>query len=156
MFRGISWIRPDTRFPFVRWRMLFFAVSGILLGVSFLLIAARGLNYGIDFTGGILIEAKFPVAADVAAIRAKIDRLNLGGAEIQGFGGPAEVLIRLPRQEGDEKAQSQAVERVKEALGTGVEYRRVEAVGPKVGAELLRESIIAVIVGANSRHSNCT
>ncbi len=146
MFRGITWIKPDTRFPFVRRRMLFFAISGILIGASFLLVAARGLNYGIDFTGGILIEAKFPAVADIAATRAKVDRLNLGSAEIQGFGGPEEVLIRLPRQEGDEKAQSQAVEKVKETLGPGIEYRRVEAVGPKVGEELLRESIIAVIV----------
>jgi preprotein translocase subunit SecF len=109
-------------------------------------MAARGLNYGIDFTGGIMIEARFPGAVDVASTRTKIDGLNLGGSEIQGFGGPNEVLIRLPRQEGGEKAQGAAVEKVKAALGPGVEYRRVETVGPKVGAELLRESIVAVIV----------
>jgi preprotein translocase subunit SecF len=146
MFRGIIWIPPDTRFPFIRLRLIFFAVSGFLMVASAVLMAARGLNYGIDFTGGIMIEARFSGPVDVAATRAKIDSLNLGGTEIQGFGGPNEVLIRLPRQEGDEKAQSRAVEQVKTVLGSGVEYRRVETVGPKVGAELLRESIVAVIV----------
>ena len=146
MFRGIVWIPPDTRLPFIRLRLIFFAVSGFLIAASVLLMAARGLNYGIDFTGGIMIEARFPGPVDMAATRAKVDSLNLGGTEIQGFGGPNEVLIRLPRQEGDEKEQGRAVEKVKSALGPGVEYRRVESVGPKVGAELLRESIVAVIV----------
>ncbi|MEK7245667.1 MAG: protein translocase subunit SecF, partial [Pseudomonadota bacterium] len=146
MFRGIVWIRPDTRLPFIRLRMVFFAISGVLVAGSLLLMAARGLNYGIDFTGGIMIEARFSGPVDVAATRAKVDSLDLGGTEIQGFGGPNEVLIRLPLQEGDEKAQSRAVEKVKSALGASVEYRRVETVGPKVGAELLRESIVAVIV----------
>ncbi|MBM3565800.1 MAG: protein translocase subunit SecF [Alphaproteobacteria bacterium] len=144
MFRGIVWIKPDTRIPFIRWRMVFFAISTVLIAGSFLLMAVRGLNYGIDFTGGILIEARFPQAVNVAQTRAKVDALNLGGTEIQGFGTPNDVLIRLPRQEGDEKAQGVAVEKVKQALGPGIEYRRVETVGPKVGAELLRESIIAV------------
>ena len=146
MFRGIVWIPPETRIPFIRLRMLFFAISGLLVGASILFLVLRGLSYGIDFTGGILIEAKFSAAADIAATRAKVDSLNLGSTEIQGFGGPNDVLIRLPRQEGDEKAQGRAVEKVKDALGSGVEYRRVETVGPKVGAELLRESIVAVIL----------
>jgi preprotein translocase subunit SecF len=146
MFRGIIWIPPDTRFPFIRLRFFFFAISGFLMLATVALTATRGLNYGIDFTGGIMIEARFQGPVDVAATRTKVDGLNLGGTEIQGFGGPNEVLIRLPRQEGDEKEQMRAVEKVKSALGPGVEYRRVETVGPKVGAELLRESIIAVIV----------
>ena len=146
MFRGTIWIPPDTRIPFIRLRMLFFAISGAVVGASLLLIAIHGLNYGVDFTGGIMIEARFPGPVDVAATRTKVDSLDLGGTEIQSFGGPNEVLIRLPRQEGDEKAQGRAVEKVKSALGASVEYRRVETVGPKVGAELLRESIVAVIV----------
>lgn len=146
MFRGIVWIPPETRIPFIRLRLIFFAISGLLVGASLFLLGLRGLSYGIDFTGGILIEAKFSAAADIAATRAKVDSLNLGSVEIQGFGGPSDVLIRLPRQEGDEKAQGRAVEKVKDALGSGVEYRRVETVGPKVGAELLRESIVAVIL----------
>ena len=146
MFRGIVWIPPDTRIPFIRLRLIFFAISGFLMLATMVLLLSRGLNYGIDFTGGLMIEARFPGPVDMAATRAKVDSLDLGGTEIQGFGGPNEVLIRLPRQEGDEKAQGRAVEKVKTALGPGVEYRRVEAVGPKVGAELLRESIVAVIV----------
>ncbi|MSO85223.1 MAG: protein translocase subunit SecF [Rhodospirillales bacterium] len=146
MFRGIVWIPPDTHIPFIRLRMVFFAISGFLMVATAVLLVARGLNYGIDFTGGVMIEARFPGPVDMAATRAKVDALNLGGSEIQSFGGPNEVLIRLGRQEGDEKAQGRAVEKVKSVLGEGVEYRRVEAVGPKVGAELLRESIVAVIV----------
>ncbi|MEK7819759.1 MAG: protein translocase subunit SecF, partial [Pseudomonadota bacterium] len=81
MFRGIVWIPPETRIPFIRLRMLFFAISGLVVGASLLLLVGRGLEYGIDFTGGILVEAKFPTVADIAATRAKMDSHNLGSVE---------------------------------------------------------------------------
>ncbi|MBV9152719.1 MAG: protein translocase subunit SecF, partial [Alphaproteobacteria bacterium] len=84
--------------------------------------------------------------ANLADMRAKLDALHLGEPSLQGFGPPTDVLIRLPRQPGGDAAQEQAVQQVRQALGTGVEYRRTEVVGPSVGSELIRAGVIATIL----------
>ncbi len=84
-----------------------FFLSGILCVVALLLFLAFDLNYGIDFKGGTLIEIKTPAAADLAALRSKIGDLGLGDAELQEFGGPSDVLIRLEAQAGGEAAQNE-------------------------------------------------
>jgi preprotein translocase subunit SecF len=146
MFRGLNFIPPNTRLPFMRTRMIAFVVSAVMTVGSLLLVAVKGLDYGIDFKGGILMEVRFDKPADVAGLRAKVGGLGLGDVALQEFGAPTEVLIRVERQEGDQKAQEQAVEKVKTAIGPGAEYRRVEFVGPQVGKELFREGIIAIVL----------
>src|SRR6185437_1986670 len=79
-------------------------------------------------------------------MRADLDSLGLGEVQLQGFGAPNEVLIRLPRQVGDDKAQETAVSKVRGKLGNSVEYRRTEVVGPTVGAELIRAGVIATVL----------
>jgi len=144
MFRGIQFIRPDTRIDFMRPRRVFFALSAVMLVGSILLVALKGLNFGIDFAGGILMEVRTEAPADLAEMRSKLSDLGLGEVSLQEFGGPRDVLIRLQRQEGDEAAQVRAIEVVKETLGENVEYRRTEFVGPTVGAELVRDAVIAI------------
>jgi len=103
------------------------------------------LNFGIDFMGGILIEVRTSGPADIGAMRSKLSGAGLGEIGLQEFGEPEEVLIRVQTQEGGESAQAAAVEKVKQALGAGIEYRRTEFVGPKISEELFLDGLYAVI-----------
>lgn len=142
-------IRHKTTFRFVSLRRMFYVLSLAALIISAGLFFTRGLNLGIDFLGGILIEAKTDGPADLGAMRAELGGLGLGEVTLQEFGAPDDVLIRVARQPGGEKEQQVAVERVKQALaamGRGdISYRRVEFVGPKVSAELVEAGLTAVV-----------
>jgi preprotein translocase subunit SecF len=146
MFKPVRVLRKVPKADFFRWHKLCFALSAFLCVASVLSIAFRGLNYGVDFAGGVMIEIRTPTAANLSAMRATLDGLNLGDISLQEFGSANEVLIRVERQEGGQEADNAAVRRVREALPADVEYRRVEVVGPKVGAELIRAGILAVIL----------
>ena len=147
MMRPLIVIRRTPHIDFMRWHLAGFGFSLLLGALSLGLFLTIGLNYGIDFRGGTLIEARVAGgAADLAAMRAKLDALHIGEASLQGFGSPNEVLIRLPQQPGGDAAQMQAVGRARAALGSGVEIRRVEVVGPSVGAELIRAGALATVL----------
>jgi preprotein translocase subunit SecF len=121
----------------MRYEYLGYAISGLLILLTFILVPLKGLNFGIDFQGGLLIEVRTPgPAADLASMRSTLNSLGLGEIALQTFGEPNDVLIRIQRQEGGEQAQQAAVNKVKQALGDKVNYRRVEFVGPKVSSEL--------------------
>ena len=145
-FKGFDFVPHGTHIPFTHWRKWSFALSGAAIVLSLLLYVAQGLNFGIDFRGGTLIEIQTPGPANIAELRSKISRLGLGDVQIQEFGAPNEVLIRIEQQPGGEKAQQQVVAKVRAALGDSVEYRRTEVVGPTVSAELKRDGTIAVLV----------
>jgi preprotein translocase subunit SecF len=142
--RLLKLIPAGTTIPFIGKRTIFFAISGFLMVVSLAFFAVRGLNYGIDFKGGIVIEVKTAEAADIGAMRSMLSGLGVGEVGLQEFGAPNEILIRVQRQVGGEGAQQVAVEKVKAALGSGVEYRRTEFVGPKVSNELFWDGVYAV------------
>ena len=143
--RLVNLIPTGTKIDFIRFRKTAAILSVVLSVLSLLVFAVNGLNYGIDFRGGILVEVRTPEPADIGALRSRLSGLGLGEIELQEFGNDTDVLIRVERQQGDEKAQLKAVETVKEAMGPGVNYRRVEFVGPKVGAELIQAGIMAVL-----------
>ena len=105
---------------------------------------AKGLNYGIDFQGGIMIEVRTENAANIGDMRGHLSSLGLGEVALQEFGAPTDVLIRVQRQEGGEKAQQNAIDKVKSVLGDKISYRRTEFVGPKVSAELFWDGVLAV------------
>jgi len=142
----IHFIPSGTTIPFMRFRnaAIVFSSLLILLSVGFFLV--KGLNFGIDFRGGILVEIRTAQTANIGELRSRMSGLGLGEIELQEFGQPNDVLIRIERQEGDEKRQAAAVEKVKQALGPGIEYRRVEFVGPKVSGELIQAGIEAVLL----------
>ncbi len=138
---------PDnTQIHFMRYEYLGYAVSAVLILLTLVLVPLKGLNFGIDFRGGILMEVRTPgdAAADLAAMRAELGGLGLGEVALQTFGEPNDVLIRIQRQEGGEDAQQVAVDKVKTKLGDQVSYRRVEFVGPKVSSELFWDGAQAV------------
>jgi preprotein translocase subunit SecF len=142
---------PDqTSFPFLRYRKPAYVLSAVLFLISLVLLPIKGLNFGIDFQGGTMIEVRMPGdAADLAGMRATLGTLGLGEVALQEFGTPTDVLIRIERQEGDDEVQLAAVNLVKGALGEAysedVSYRRVEFVGPKVSGELLWAGTQAVL-----------
>lgn len=143
--RGLQVIPPNTRIPFMRWNKLFLGISAIMVLASLFAMVFDGLNYGIDFRGGLLLDIKTQGPANLAQMRETLGGLDLGEATLQEFGAPDTVLIRLPKQDGGEAAQQAAINSVREALGSGIEIRRTEVVGPQVSAELFRSAIYATI-----------
>jgi preprotein translocase subunit SecF len=148
--RSFRLIPDDTHIHFMRYEYWAYGFSAALVLLALLLVPLKGLNFGIDFRGGILMEVRMPgVAADLGAMRATLGGLGLGEVALQEFGEPSDVLIRIERQEGGEEAQQAAVAAVRAALdanfGEDISYRRVEFVGPKVSGELFWAGTQAVI-----------
>ena len=140
-------VPDDTKFDFMRFRRISFPVSAMLSIVAILLYFFHGLNFGIDFIGGTLIEVQTKAGpADLAKMRTTIGVLQLGEFQLQQFGAPDDVLIRISEQPGGDEAQQAAVQKVRNALGNEVDYRRVEVVGPSVSTELLAYGTIGLVL----------
>ena len=137
-----------TRIDFMRQRRLAFFLSTLLIIVSIVSLALRGLNFGIDFTGGTVIEVGFEQPADVERIRALLEKDGLGSPVVQHFGTARDVLIRIPPQQKVEQARlgEHVLELLRKAFpGQKVELRRVEFVGPQVGEELRDEGGLSIL-----------
>jgi preprotein translocase subunit SecF len=139
-------IPDDTKIRFMRLSRYGYIASGLLCLASVLLFFFVGLNVGVDFKGGTVVSIRTEQPANIDELRSKIDGLNLGSAELQEYGSPNDILIRLESQAGGEEAEQAAVAKLKGALGPGVEYRSVEVVGPKVSGELAQQGILAVVL----------
>jgi preprotein translocase subunit SecF len=139
---------PDnTKFPFMAFRRICFPISAILSIASIVLFLAWGMNVGIDFKGGTLIELRAKQGvADLADMRAKSNSFGFGEVELQNFGSPQEVLVRVALQSGGEQAQQVVVRKFREVFEEKYEFRRVEAVGPRVAAELVQNGTLGVLV----------
>lgn len=141
----IRYFPSNTKIPFMRWTVISVPVSVALSVLSIVLFLTVGLNYGIDFQGGTMIEIKTKDGpADIAGIRAVLDELNLGDVQVVEFGAPDDVLIRVQRQEGGDEAQQRVIALVQDTFGDTVDFRRTEVVGPRVSGELARNGIIGV------------
>ena len=140
-------VPDDTKFDFMRFRRISFPMSALLSIVAILLFFYHGLNFGIDFVGGTLMEVQSKAGpADLAKMRSTLGGLGVGEVQLQQFGAPNDVLIRLAQQPGGEEAQQVAVEKVKAALGDSVEYRRLEVVGPRVSTEFLTSGTLGLML----------
>ena len=140
-------VPDDTKFDFMRFRRISFPASALLSILAISLYFFHGLNFGIDFVGGTLMEVQSKAGpADLAKMRSTLAGLGVGEVQLQQFGGPADVLIRLAQQPGGEEAQQKAVEKVKGALGDTVEYRRLEVVGPRVSTEFLTSGTLGLML----------
>ena len=139
-------VPEKTNFPFMRWSRVGLPFSALSMALSLIAFAVFGLNLGIDFRGGTLIEVQSTAPeADIAEIRRQLESLDLGDVEIQGIGSPDQVLIQIAVQPGGDQAQQEAVQRVQATLGTEeYDYRRVEVVGPRVSGELAWTGALSV------------
>jgi preprotein translocase subunit SecF len=139
-------VPDDTKFDFIQFRRISFPLSAVLSILAVFAYFHYGLNFGIDFRGGTLIEIQSKAGTvDMARTRESLEKLELGEIQLQEFGA-GEVLIRIAQQPGGEEAQQAVVGKVRGALGDTVEYRRVEVVGPRVSGELLSYGIVGIAV----------
>ncbi len=143
----ISPIPQGTKIPFMSWKKIAIGLSAVAMVASMGLFGFQGLNLGIDFKGGSSVEVQaLQGEADIADIRDRLGDLGLGDVQVQGFGTPEDVLIRVEAQEGGDTAQQDAVRLVTDALSQDYDIRRVEVVGPTVSGELAIAGTIAVLV----------
>lgn len=142
-----SWIMKDTNIDFLRGCKVAYLLSIIMIAVSVTSIAVRGFNYGIDFSGGVLIEVKSkngPVEVD--AVRDELSKLNLDELNLQSVGqNQDELMIRAQSNNADEESQRLAVAQIKEILGDEYTFERIESVGPQVGDELKLSGVLASV-----------
>ena len=140
-------VPDDTKFDFMRFRRISFPISALLSIAAMILYFSHGLNMGIDFVGGTLMEVQSKAGpADLAKMRTTVSGLGLGEVQLQQFGTPADVLIRVAQQLGGEVAQQAAVQKIRAAFGDEVNYRRVEVVGPRVSTELLAFGTLGLVM----------
>ena len=153
--KGFDFIPHNTKIPFLSWRMMAIGLSSLGVLASIVLFLTQGLNLGIDFRGGSLLEVKARTGAiDVSWLRDEVGTLNLGDVQVQKIqdlsgqsqcGDDSCAMVRIELQPGGDKAQQKALDRVKEKLGDKVIYRNTEVVGPTVQGELIQTGIEAVI-----------
>ncbi len=142
-----SWVTKDTNIDFMKFRKAGYVLSIALVILSVACILFKGFNYGIDFSGGILIELKSAEKIDMEEVRKQLAGVELDDVNLQSIGETGdEIMIRAQTKVEGEEAQQQAINAIKEVLGSDYEYRRVEAVGPQVGNELKRAGIIASVI----------
>jgi len=139
-------LKGKLNINFMGKRRIAIILSGILLAIALTALITRGLNFGIDFTGGTLIEAGYPQAVELEPIRAILAASGFDGAQVQHFGSSRDVLIRIAPQADKESAQlSDEVVTGLRQQNAGVEMRRIEFVGPQVGEELTEQGALAMI-----------
>ena len=143
----MEFFKADTRIPFVRQRKVFYGLSALLFVVSIVSFFTRGLNLGVDFTGGVTIEAAFKGDAPLERIRSGLQGAGFTDPQAQSFGSSRDVAIRLPPPgAGESSDQVRArVETVLRAIDPAVELRRVEVVGPQVGKDLQESAIWSLV-----------
>jgi preprotein translocase subunit SecF len=135
-----------TRFPFMNTRKVWYGLSAALILASLGLVAVRGLNLGVDFTGGVVVETNFPQAPNIEQLRAALSRSGVPAAQVQAFGSSRDILVRLPPDPNVKGEQIGA--RILEVFKTvdgGVKLQRTEVVGPQVGQELFVKGAWALV-----------
>ena len=142
-----QWVTKDTNIDFMKSKNITYAISATLLILSIICIVFKGFNFGIDFSGGILMEIKSDKVIDVEQMRKDLNHLDIDDLNLQAMGEDGtELVIRAQAKELDEKAQMRVVNQIKETLGSAYEYRRIDLVGPQVGGELKKDGVIASVI----------
>ena len=143
--RHLRIVPDDTNFSFIRFRRFSFPISAVLSILSLIFFFTHGLNYGIDFKGGTLLEVKAPSGkAEMGTLRSALEGLGLGEVQLQEIGANGEVMIRIAQQPGGDAAQQVAAQKVRDTLGTSYVYERVEVIGPRVSQELVTLGTVGI------------
>jgi preprotein translocase subunit SecF len=143
----IRYFPTDTKFDFMRFRRWSFPFSAVMSVLAVVLFFAAGMNFGIDFKGGTLVELQAKGAqADVASLRERANGLGFGEIEVQEFGDGRDVSVRVELQPGGEQGQQAVVNRLRETFSSDYEFRRIEVVGPRVSGELVQSGTLGVLL----------
>src|SRR5262245_18045552 len=144
MYRGLHFIPQDTRIDFMRYHKITFAFSVIMVVGSILLIAFKGLNFGVDFAGGILMEVTAPGPADLGQLRSQLEHLSLGEAALQQFGKPETVLIRLQHQSFGPQDLAAAADKLKSER-KGISKDEIDRLAPIYAEQEAQQRAIAAV-----------
>ena len=147
----LRYMPHEFKWDVVGTRFIWYVMTAILIVASLASITTKGFNFGIDFAGGILMEARAEQVVDLAKLRGDLNHLGIGEISITTFGDTGrDIMIRVPQQEGGDQAQNTALKKIQGAMGGGYEFRRTEVVGPKVGAELIISGALAVALAVTA------
>jgi len=145
----MRFLDKKTNFDFMGKRKIAFILSAVLIVLSIASLVTRGLNFGLDFTGGTLIEVSYPAAPEISDVRSNLSSAGMDDAVVQTFGAATEIVVRIPPRDSENESDAEISTVVLSALQQGVEgevvMRRVEFVGPQVGDELTEQGILAVV-----------
>jgi preprotein translocase subunit SecF len=145
--RHLRIVPDNTSFGFVRFRRFSFPASAVLSILAWVFFFTHGLNYGIDFKGGISMQVTaISGKSDIPAMRTKLEPLQLGEIQIQEFGTQGQVLIRIAQQPGGDAAQQVAADKVKTTLGSDYRFDEVQVIGPSVSQELVTVGTVGIFV----------
>jgi preprotein translocase SecF subunit len=139
-------IPHDTKINFIGNRRYTYAFSIIVTLISLFAFIFHGLNFGIDFRGGFVMEIRTQEEVDLGSLREKLTKLEVGEVYLQEFGSKNDVLIRIPDSGDNKNSKNMSLEKVKETLGESIEYRKIERIGPKIGGELVHDAMLAVVI----------
>jgi preprotein translocase subunit SecF len=143
----MEFFRIKRTIPFMRYSLILNAISFISFGIAVAFLLTRGLNLSVDFTGGTVMEVRYPQAANLETIRDAIEKKGWGESQVQNFGTSRDVLIRLPLEKGTSSGQqADRVMQTLKAQDPSVELKRVEFVGPAVGEELAHDGLLALLM----------
>lgn len=145
MLNGIHLNAQKFNIDFIRIRMASYIISGLILLTSIGCYFFNGLNFGIDFSGGTVMEVRFPAPINIGKIRASLGGLDTSEVFLQEFGTPQDLLIRIDQKNRTEEEQLAIVNQIKRTLDSDASYRRIENIGPKMGAELISDSLQAIL-----------
>jgi preprotein translocase subunit SecF len=140
----VEFFHKQTNFPFMATRKVWYGLSAVLMIVCFISFATRGLNYAIDFTGGVSLEATFPGTADVNRVRSGLEAAGFHEPQVQNFGSSRDIAIRLPPSGEAADVIRGRIEKVLQSVDPGARIQQLEVVGPQVGAELKVSAIWAL------------
>ncbi len=146
-FKGVDFFPHGMRLPVVKHRRIFIGISWALAILAAILMMTKGLNFGVDFKGGSMIEVRSKTGpVDLTKLRDIGNAAGVGGVQVQGFSIATDALIRMEQQPGGDDAQQVATKKLIDKLGDGYEIRNTEVVGPAVSAELKQVGLIAVVI----------
>lgn len=143
---GLRLVPENINIDFIGKRFVFFGISTLLLLGALVMGMTKGINWGIDFKGGFMINMRMSEDMTLHSLREKFAELKLGDVSFKEVGNANDVMVTVEKQPGDENAQMVALAKIKQALGEGVEYRSIDTVGPKASEELLGNGVIAVVL----------
>ena len=147
-------VPANTNINFLGWRFFCVGFSALIFAITLGLLLTKGLNYGIDFAGGTLVQLQTEQAVPIGDIRTQMEQAGYDGLIIQEYGAPTEILVRVPNEfmlEGGGEATTQAAREMAgalESIAGKTEIRRVEFVGPQIGEELKQKGILAILLSA--------
>ena len=141
----MEFFRRKTSFPFMHTRKVWYGLSIVLVLTSLISLATRGLNMGVDFTGGVTVQASFPGAANRDAVSAALIHNGYSDAQVTMFGSARVIAIRLPPTKQSTEAVRSRIETILRSVAPGVQIQQVQEIGPEVGGELERSAFQALI-----------